>query len=110
MDKYFKCEEVSEDYRVRFTATKLKGHVALWWDSVQTERKRLNKFPVKTWLRMVAKLKGIFFPNDYQITLQRQVHNLKQKGMMVREYTKELYSVNLRARYTKDTEKGQPST
>ena len=34
LDKYFEDEEISEDKRVRFAATKLKGHAALWWDSV----------------------------------------------------------------------------
>eukprot|EP00253_Pinus_taeda_P027660 PITA_27660 len=58
MDKYFECEEVSEDRRVKFAATKLKGHATLWWDNVQNERKRLNKPPIKTWTRMVAKFKG----------------------------------------------------
>ncbi len=48
MDKYFECEEISEDRKVRFAATKLKGHAALWWDSVQNERKRLKKQPIKT--------------------------------------------------------------
>ena len=71
MDKYFECEEVSEDRKVRFVATKLKEHAALWWDSVQTERKRLNKMPVKTWSRMVAKLKGRFLLKDYQIALHK---------------------------------------
>eukprot|EP00253_Pinus_taeda_P032532 PITA_32532 len=52
MDKYFECEEISEDRRVKFAATKLKGHATLWWDSVQNERKRLNKPPIKTWARM----------------------------------------------------------
>eukprot|EP00253_Pinus_taeda_P018619 PITA_18619 len=103
MDKYFECEEVSEDRRVKFVATKLKGHVALWWDSVQNERKRLNKTPIKTWTRMVAKLKGGFLPRDYQIALHRQVQNLRQRGLTVKEYTKEFYQVNLRARYTEDT-------
>lgn len=71
MDKYFECEEVSEDCRVRFAATKLKGHATLWWDSVQNERKRMNKLPIKTWSRMVAKLKGRFLPRDYQIALHK---------------------------------------
>jgi len=39
LDKYFENEEVSEDKRVRFAATKLKGHTLLWWDSVQADRK-----------------------------------------------------------------------
>eukprot|EP00253_Pinus_taeda_P020065 PITA_20065 len=81
MDKYFECEEVSEDRRVKFAATKLKGHTTLWWDSVQNERKRLNKPPIKTWTRMVAKLKGRFLPRDYQIALHRQdTQRIQQKG------------------------------
>eukprot|EP00253_Pinus_taeda_P026225 PITA_26225 len=103
MDKYFECEEVSEDRRVKFVATKLKGHATLWWDSVQNERKRLNKPPIKTWTRMVAKLKGRFLPRDYQIALHRKVQNLRQRGLIVKEYTEEFYQVNLRERYTEDT-------
>eukprot|EP00253_Pinus_taeda_P014540 PITA_14540 len=97
------AEEISEDCRVKFAATKLKGHATLWWDSVQNERKRLNKPPIKTWTRMVAKLKGRFLPRDYQIALHRQVHNLRQRGLTVKEYTEEFYRVNLRAGYTEDT-------
>eukprot|EP00253_Pinus_taeda_P035377 PITA_35377 len=63
----------------------------------------MNKFPIKKWSRMVAKLKGRFFPTDYQIKLHQQVQNMKQKGMTVREYTEEFYRVNLRASYTEDT-------
>eukprot|EP00253_Pinus_taeda_P029029 PITA_29029 len=71
MDKYFECEEVSEDRRVKFAATKLKGHPTLWWDSVQNERKRLNKPPIKTWMRMVAKLKGRFLSRYTEDTAER---------------------------------------
>eukprot|EP00253_Pinus_taeda_P034054 PITA_34054 len=80
MDKYFECEEVSEDRKVKFAATKLKGHTALWWDIVQNERKRLNKVPIKTWSRMVAKLKGRFLLRDYQIALHRQIANNNEEG------------------------------
>eukprot|EP00253_Pinus_taeda_P034746 PITA_34746 len=103
MDKYFKCEEVSEDRRVKFATRKLKGHGALWWDSVQNERKRLNKAPIKTWSRMVAMLKGIFLSRDYQIALHRQVKNMRHKGLTLKEYMEEFYRVNLRAGYTEDT-------
>lgn len=84
LDKYFECEEVSEDRRVKFVATKLKGHATLWSDSVQAERRRLNKFPIKKWTRMVAKMKGRFLPKYYQIALHRQVQNLKQRGMTLK--------------------------
>ena len=65
----------------------------------------MNKLPIKKWLRMVAKMKGSFFPKDYQIALHRKVQNLKQRGMTVKEYIEELYRVNLRAGYMEDTRK-----
>eukprot|EP00253_Pinus_taeda_P027019 PITA_27019 len=98
LDKYFENEEVKEDKRVKFAATKLKGHALLWWDNVQADRKRLNKLPIRKWSRMVAKLKGRFLPKDYQVELCR-----RQKGMTVKEYTEEFYWVNLRAGYTDET-------
>eukprot|EP00253_Pinus_taeda_P021605 PITA_21605 len=52
---------------------------------------------------MEAKLKEKFLPKDYQVMLYRQVQNLKQRGMTVREFTKEFYKLNLRAGYVEDT-------
>jgi hypothetical protein len=47
---------------------------------------------------MVAMLKAKFMPKDYQINLFRKLQNLRQKGMKVKEYTKELYKLNIRTR------------
>eukprot|EP00253_Pinus_taeda_P024288 PITA_24288 len=73
VNKFFEFEETSEDKQVNFAATKLKGHASLWWDSIQAERKRLHKQPIKKWAKMEAKLKEKFLPKDYQIMLYRQV-------------------------------------
>ena len=35
--------------------------------------------------------------------LHRQVHNLRQRGLTIKEYTKEFYRLNLRAGYVEDT-------
>eukprot|EP00253_Pinus_taeda_P026500 PITA_26500 len=102
-NKFFEFEETSEDKQVKFAATKLKEHASLLWDNVQVERKRLHKQTIKKWARMEAKLKEKFLPKDYQIMLYRQVQNLKQRGMTVREFTEEFYKLNLRAGYVEDT-------
>eukprot|EP00253_Pinus_taeda_P020754 PITA_20754 len=52
---------------------------------------------------MEAKLKEKFLPKDYQIMLYRQVQNLKQRGMTIKEFTEEFYKLNLRAGYVEDT-------
>lgn len=103
MDKYFDYEEIDEDKRVKFAVTRLKGHTALWWDNVQVERRKEGKPLIKSWDRMVTKMKTKFLPKDYQLALYRQMQNLKQKMLTVREYTEEFYKVNLRAGYVEDT-------
>jgi hypothetical protein len=45
---------------------------------------------------MVANMKAKFLPRDYQITLFRRMKNLRQKLMSVKEYTEELYRINIR--------------
>jgi hypothetical protein len=46
---------------------------------------------------MVAKMKAKLIPIDYQINLFRRMHNLRQKGMTVKEYTEDFYRINIRA-------------
>jgi hypothetical protein len=45
---------------------------------------------------MIMKMKVKFIPRDYQITLFRRMQNLRQKMMIVKEYTEEFYRLNIR--------------
>ena len=45
---------------------------------------------------MIKKMKAKFITRDYQITLFRRIQNLRQKLMSVKEYTEELYRINIR--------------
>jgi len=72
-DKHFDYEEVDEEKRVKHAVTRLKGHAALWWDELQAKRRSKGKQKIKSWDRMVAKLKAKFMPNDYQINLLRKM-------------------------------------
>ena len=105
MDKYFDFAEIPKDKKVKFTVTRLKGHALFWWDGVQAERRRLHKQPINNWSRMIAKLKEKFLPKDYQLALYRQMENLRQRLLTVREYAKEFYGINNRVGYTEDTSK-----
>jgi hypothetical protein len=97
LDTYFDYEDIEEDKKVRHAVTKLKGHAALWWDELQADRRSKGKQKIKSWDRMIAKLKAKFIPRDYQITLFRRMQNLRQKLMTVKEYTEEFYRLNIRA-------------
>ena len=81
---------------VKHSVTRLKGHAVLWWDELQAERRRNGKQKIKSWDRMVSKLKAKFIPKDYQINLFRRFQNLRQKSLSVKEYIEEFYRLNIR--------------
>jgi hypothetical protein len=45
---------------------------------------------------MVAKMKAKFMPKYYQINLFRKLQNLRQRGIIVKEYIEEFYKLNIR--------------
>jgi hypothetical protein len=96
LDTYFDYEDVEEDKKVKHVVTRLKGHATLWWDELQANRNYKGKKKIKSWDRMIAKMKVKFIPKDYQITLFRRMQNLRQKLMTVKEYTEEFYRLNIR--------------
>jgi hypothetical protein len=96
LDTYFDYEDVEEDKKVKHAVTRLKGHATLWWDELQVDRCCKGKQKIKSWDRMIAKMKAKFIPRDYQITLFRRMQNLRQKLMTVKEYTEEFYKLNIR--------------
>jgi Icc-related predicted phosphoesterase len=79
MEKHFDYEDVDEEKKVKQVVTRLKGHVALWWDELQAERRSKEKQRIKSWDKMVSKLKAKFIPKDYQINFFRKLQNLRQK-------------------------------
>jgi hypothetical protein len=96
LDKYFDYEDVEEDRKVKHAITRLKGHAALRWDELQADRRYKGKKKIKSWDRMVVKMKEKFIPKDYQITLFWRMHNLRQKLKSVKEYTEQFYKLNIR--------------
>ena len=89
---------------MKFVVTKLNGHATHRWDGVQVERIRLSKWLIKNWNKMVTKLRGNFLPGDYQLSLFRQMQNLRHRFLTVKEYTEDFYKVNIRDRQIQDTE------
>jgi hypothetical protein len=97
LEKYFDYEDFEEDKKVKHVVTKLKGHAVLWWYELQANRRCKGKKKIKSWDRMVAKMKAKFIPRDYQITLFQRMQNLRHKLVSVKEYTEEFYRINIRA-------------
>ena len=70
---------------MKYVATRLNGYASIWWDELQIHRERRGKSKIKSWDKMLDKIKSQIMPKDYQLTLIRQLHNLRQKGMTVKE-------------------------
>jgi hypothetical protein len=51
MENYFDYEDVNEEKKVKHVVTRLKGHVALWWNKLQANRRRKGKKKIKNWDR-----------------------------------------------------------
>jgi len=49
----------------------LKGHVAIWWDELQTSKERKGNTKIKQWDKMASRLKAKFMPKYYQLNLFR---------------------------------------
>jgi hypothetical protein len=97
LNTYFDYEDVEEDKKVKHVVARLKGHATLWWDELQADRRCKGKQKIKSWDRMIAKMKVKFIPRDYQITLFQRMQNLRKKLMTVKEYTEEFYRLNIKA-------------
>jgi hypothetical protein len=65
MDKHFNYENFNEEKKVKQAVTRLKGHAKIWWDELQAERRSKGKKRIKSWDKMIEKLKAKFIPKDY---------------------------------------------
>jgi hypothetical protein len=77
LDTYFDYEDIEEDKKVRHAVMRLKGHATLWWDELQVDRRCQGKQKIKSWDRMIEKMKEKFIPRDYQISLFKRMQNLR---------------------------------
>ena len=102
MEKFFKYGNTPNNRKVNIAVTRLKGHASLRWEHLQTDRQSRGKEKIKTWPKMVNKVKNKFLPIDYQVSLLRKMQNLKQKDMTMKEYTKEFYRLDLRSGHVDD--------
>ena len=103
MNKQFDFVGEKEDRKVRFDVARLRGNTSLWWNGVQEERILKNNTRNNSLNTMIAKLRGKFLLKDYKLILFRKMQNLKQKSMIVREYTEESYKVNIISEHMEDT-------
>ena len=79
MKNFFEYENTPDNRTLKLVVTRLKGHASLWWKHLQTDRQRRGKEKIKTWPKMVRKVKNKFLLVNYQVSLLRKMQNLRQR-------------------------------
>jgi len=77
MENYFECEEVAENQKVKIVNSRMKGPALSWWNFIQNERIEDDRNPISTWRKMVLEIKKQFVPEDYEVNLNKKLHNLR---------------------------------
>ena len=95
MEKSFEFEKIGDPRRVRFSSLKLRSCASLWWHKLQLNRESSGTKKIKTWDRMVSKLKCKILIVNYALNLLRRLHNLKQLRMLVKDYTNGFYKISI---------------
>ena len=94
LEAFFEWKDLSDERKVQFMATKLKGHALIWWQQYQRSRDRRGIPRVNTWAEMKLKLDEKFLPLDYSQTLYRKFHKLQQRAdQSVADYTEQFYKL-----------------
>jgi hypothetical protein len=65
LEKYFDYEEVDDEKKVKHVVMRLKGHETLWWYELQADKRSKGKQKIRSWDRMVDKIKDKFIPKYY---------------------------------------------
>lgn len=72
MDKYFTYEGTLDKNMAKIVVIKLKIHASFWWDHLQSKRHKRGKEKIKSWVKMIGKMKKSL-PSNYQIKLLRKI-------------------------------------
>ncbi|XP_058222520.1 uncharacterized protein LOC131332354 [Rhododendron vialii] len=94
LEAFFEWKNMTEERKVQFVATKLKGHALVWWQQYQRSRDRRGVPRVGTWAEMKLKLDEKFLPLDYSHSLYQKFHRLRHHNeQSVADYTKQFYKL-----------------
>ncbi|VFQ90484.1 unnamed protein product [Cuscuta campestris] len=96
VERVFDFKDVPEDKKVKIVAFKFWKCASTWWSNLSTKRRRENKAPVKTWLKMRSLLKKKFLPKQYVRDNFAKLQHLRQGPRSVEDYTREFEELLMR--------------
>ena len=71
MEKFFEYENTLDNRKVKILVTRLKDHASLWWEHLQTDRQRRGKEKIRTWPKIVNKVKNKFLPANSSYLVEK---------------------------------------
>lgn len=96
IERIFELRDISENYKVKFLALKLRKYASMWWETVKTKRRREGKSKVMTWLKMKKLLREKFLPPNFRQEAFLDYHNITQESSTVEEIISEFDRLRIR--------------
>ena len=96
VEKVFECYEWDERMKVKMASLAFSDYANLWWDKLQTERRRADEEKVRSWALMKRLMKCRFVPDYYKQELLMDLQSLRQGKRSVEEYVKEFETLMAR--------------
>jgi len=87
--RVFEYKDIPNDKKVKLVALKRRRYALIWWNNVLSKRARKGKGKVRSWRKMRFKLKAKFLPPHYVQDNFTRLHNIRQEGRSVEEYTRD---------------------
>ncbi|VFQ91299.1 unnamed protein product [Cuscuta campestris] len=104
VERVFDFKDVSDEKKVKIVALKFQKYASTWWTNTCTKRRRNDKEPVSTWIKMRSLLKKKFLPAEYVRENLAKLQTLRQGSKSVEEYNREFEELLLRCDLQEDDE------
>ncbi|VFQ95156.1 unnamed protein product [Cuscuta campestris] len=104
VERVFDFKDVSHKKKVKIVALKFRKYASTWWTNTCTKRRRNDKEPVSTWVKMRSLLKKKFLPAEYVRENFAKLQTLRQGSKSVEEYNREFEELLLRYDLQEDDE------
>jgi Retrotransposon gag protein len=89
VERVFDVKNLSHEQKVKLVDIKLRKYASIWWEHVRNRRVREGKPKIRTWDKMKKNLMAKFLPAQYRYEAFIEYHNLKQKTLILEQYTNE---------------------
>lgn len=100
----FKCQNYTEERKVKIIVTEFDNYAINWWEHVCNTRRRHDQNQVSSWHEMKEVMCKRFVPTYYGRELHQKLRRLTQGSKSVAEYHQEMDNLMIKADVVEDEE------